>query len=218
MVRRLINITIFASILFCFLGCANVDPSIFKSQKKVERNILPLELHFTTDELVSPSMFILPNIIEPRKKESWFIIYRESYDDIFSNDSEYYGYVIVSVKRSEFENISYAVISGISLCTLNLLGFPFFSFSAEEDVDLSILDSKKNVIATYSSEGKDTEFAAMYWGYGSPYELSQAVHTKALINAIDSLKDQIGKNASQINEKLLASGPIKEWCPALIFK
>lgn len=71
------------------------------------------------------------------------------------------------------DNYGMCVLSAFTLCTINLLGVPFASNKAVLSVEIQFLDKNNNVIATYQSKDcKSKKYAAMYWGYSEPKEVT----------------------------------------------
>jgi hypothetical protein len=198
-------------------GCASIDPEIFKSQKKIEHYILPLELHIIdTNIKYDYDTRKVENIVNSiRIEEARYILYRDFSKNIFRSSDKKYGYACLEIKRKESLDRTMGIISAFTLLTINLFGFPMVAEKAEIEFELNLLNSQKQLIYHCTAKGEDTEYGALFWGYtvaGSSdvdTQIQQITNTKALQQALDSLKEQLEKDAEQINKKFLAAGPIE---------
>ena len=61
----------------------------------------------------------------------------------------------------------YAVLSGLSLLTLNFFGLPFGGEKVNMQIAVDVYDKNNNLVATYKSQPhKNKAYMACYWGYG----------------------------------------------------
>lgn len=173
---------------------------------------MPLEIHIL-DNMASASGVGRHSSTDLPSQEGGYITHREFFRNVFAADSQTYGYRLMQLELRDFYNILYSIISGCTLCSINLIGFPDGLFTVSMDLDFSTMDARRNVIAEYSVKGRGSAHEAICWGCGRG-ELMQVCHTKALHDAVDALKDQIATDSSRINEQLRENGPIHSKTPA----
>jgi hypothetical protein len=109
-----------------------------------------------------------------------------------------------------FKMFLYFIPSVSTVFLINFLGFPVGCLSTELQLELSIQDRNGKEIAKYSSTGKGSGYAAMYWGYnmtrgGVPYsysDTSRASYLNALRQSVGSLLEKVNKDAPSLMNKL----------------
>lgn len=122
-------------------------------------------------------------------------------------------------KVHELTWLPFVVPSVLSLCTLNLLGYPLAMQSAEVKLAIRILDARGQEIGVYAGEGSTSEFSAFYWGWGvwAPnfraasmtvagsrelFSLSRATVALATTTALDSAVAKIADDADRLRAVL----------------
>ncbi|PKN80909.1 MAG: hypothetical protein CVU48_00365 [Candidatus Cloacimonetes bacterium HGW-Cloacimonetes-1] len=105
----------------------------------------------------------------------------------------------------------------ITFCTSPLFGIPYMAYTAEMPIKASVYDSTGKLIKEYHNVGKKTGYSAYYWGYhynvfkqptlaptggifGQP--VFRDAHSKALINAIDNVLQDIVNDRQAIENGL----------------
>lgn len=126
-------------------------------------------------------------------------IYLQNMSQICNTIGEKKGRVVCRLfYGKQKDNYGMCFVSALTLCTINLLGVPFASNKAVMSVELQFLDINNNVLAVYhSNEFKSKKYAAMYWGYAEPKEVTVPEAFKACLhdinqkiyNDINKLKD-----------------------------
>jgi len=149
--------TIACILILCY-GCATINPSVFNPTEKVRETILPLEVHIldlnTTEEFFGGQTKLLS---DERILEARYLIYKEFKNNIFSASDKKYGYAFCKIKRDAGINFAWLVPFASTIGLLGLLGFPAHSQTAEVEVELSIFNANKDVIAMDTATGDDTQ-------------------------------------------------------------
>ena len=208
--------------IFLLAGCRSVSPKMFAAERYTSKTLLPLDLHVFEEppvETLSEAP-VVNGTTEIRELESRIMIVKEFRDNFFANSDETHGHAVFRIRRNcsaRLGSVLYVPISAISLCSINLLGFPIASQGTTMSIDLEIWDASRNLISKYEATGKGRAYSAAYWGYGcvgasntsQNGPVNQAAHTKALMKAISSLKHKIKmSDIPTINKRLLAVGPV----------
>lgn len=107
----------------------------------------------------------------------------------------------------------------LTLGTVNMLGFPFMEYEGVVEVELEIVNARKQSLAKYTARGTGTAFAACYWGYshvGDPSESDypglkgkkrhipavRAALVLALADALNNIANQIKADSSTLVPRL----------------
>ena len=120
------------------------------------------------------------------------------YNNIITKIGEKKGAVVCRlVAGKDKPNYGFAVLSGVTLCIPNLFGMPFASNATTMVVEMDFLDANNNVVATYQSKQyKVKKYAAMYWGYDDPSEVTIAETFKLCLEDINA---QIKSDYAQLS-------------------
>ncbi|MCU0848770.1 MAG: hypothetical protein MUD12_12865 [Spirochaetes bacterium] len=106
------------------------------------------------------------------------------------------AYLSVLVRNVEYEfNGLWMWLSG-GLIVGYFFGIPATSMTYTVEMEAAVMNRQGRVLKTYSTVAEDTEYAAFYWGY---YDPAQVAYTKALIKACDGIREQLTKDAANIN-------------------
>lgn len=112
------------------------------------------------------------------------------------------GYITLRLNsRVEDKSILMAVLNGLTLCTLNLIGVPNNYRSEELDIDVSIYNKQKTLIKEYTVIAKDTELRALYYGY-TKSTASRKAAAWALKRALKEIREQINRDRDELVSKL----------------
>ncbi len=156
-------------------------------------------------------------LLDKRVQQAVVIFEREISDNICEPVGRKYGLAICRIANREASlGWGWLIPSGLTLFTINLFGFPAVSQTTELDVEVEILDANHNRIAKYSAIAKDTKYSALYWGYPFPRKphidydntLTRMTSASALRAAMQDIKKQIHRDASEIRGKLIAAGEL----------
>ena len=120
------------------------------------------------------------------------------YNNLITKIGEKRGTVVCRlVSGKDKPNYGFTVLSGFTLCIPNLFGMPFASTTTNMVVEMDFIDANNNIVATYQSkEHKVKKYAAMYWGYDDPSEVTIAETFKLCLEDINT---QIKSDYAQLN-------------------
>ena len=95
------------------------------------------------------------------------------YREVEKNISDYYtpkaGYIKLNyVSTQTGSGNGWTFFSIIPPFVLNLFGMPMSSATYETEMEVRILDNDCNPVKIYRETAEETEYMAMWWGYGSP--------------------------------------------------
>ena len=96
--------------------------------------------------------------------------------------------------------IWWLIPSTLTLCTVNLLGMPFWTEKHKLQIEVSIYDRNNNRIRRYTSKFReDKSYVALYYGYASPLQKSsRLIFTKCM----EDIKHQIAMDYNILNDAL----------------
>lgn len=120
------------------------------------------------------------------------------YNNIINKVGEKKGKVVCRmVTGKDNSNYGFTILSAVTLCVPNLFGMPFASNATTMMVEIDFMDANNNVVATYqSNQHKVKKYAAMYWGYDDPSEVTIAETFKLCLS---DLNVQIKNDFAQLN-------------------
>ncbi|HEX7413141.1 MAG TPA: hypothetical protein VF411_03765 [Bacteroidia bacterium] len=131
-------------------------------------------------------------------------------ENITNPIGERYGYAQfkIVVAQSGLHGTGLYLLSVLTLGVPNLFGMPLFIAKTNLEVDLEILNSKREIVALYKAEGNAKCPVAMYYGYRmmSAPRMTNILSVKM---ALKSINEQIEKDAPMLRMKLIESGAIK---------
>ena len=217
-----VNLFIVAAILTLFAivsGCRSVNTSLLRPKTKIEK-LLPVltpvfdDLSFsrrfvsliatgvgtaTTGESVTYSM---PTYYNPNVSNFFSIFQRNVEDNICVSDlSKPKGSIKCSLIDA-YGNMKtgWAILSVCLLCIPNLFGLPLLGIENELQIEVSIFDSKNDLVGRYRSDlYKEKSYFAMYWGYNAPEIRNNIV---AFTKCMEEIKHQIEKDYDRLNAAL----------------
>lgn len=133
---------------------------------------------------------------------------REVKDNIANSLGEKYGYVTFKITTGGgrvSDGLSY--VSGLMLGIPNLFGMSFGNAKTSLEIEVEVLDSKKNAIGRYSAIGYAKEPIAMWRGYNQQTALRKS-NIEAIKMAMTAIKNKINSEYKTLNKKLLESGTL----------
>jgi len=151
-----------------------------------------------------------------RIEDAFKIVDKEFENNICENFvDKFYGKVTcIIINDDNTANGWWLIPSVASLFTINFLGFPVASQSTDVEVYLQIYDCEDNLVSKYSASGEGIAYSAMYWGYsaigagrtvGDDMSISRAAHVKAVVSALEKIKEQIKNDALIIRQRLITA-------------
>lgn len=180
-------------------NCRSFDMTLLERQSKLDASVPHLEI--AVDEKSISTCFPF------RTKGITRIIQRGLHSE--SHGREPLGYLSVIARRVHGSPGWYFdTISILTFGFINLAGFPFASQSWTVELEARIYTLSQRPVKTYSFTSSDTEFGALYWGFVSSSnteadsELRETAYLKALLNALEKLRQSIAQDASMLVKEL----------------
>ena len=132
-------------------------------------------------------------------------------EEVASNLTEQYGtqYGYISFKVRTLDlGFSFAFLfpTFFSLGTLNLLGMPLTSYVREIELEVELIDSKRQLLKKYSAKSRVRVYSACYWGYRERFA-AMKIYPDAFNGAMAQIRAEVKKDAKYLREKLLEAGP-----------
>lgn len=126
-------------------------------------------------------------------------------------DSVQYGYAKLVVTQAEVARTGRALqaFQMLTLMTPSLLGMPLEWYRTNLTAEVQIIDSRGDIIATYTGTGHSKVRVAMYHGF-SQTEAARISDVQALRLALDQIRPRLDAAADSLRRKLAAAGPVKE--------
>lgn len=112
------------------------------------------------------------------------------------------GYIFLKLGyRGEDSSFILPITSALSLFTLNFVGYPGNKVTQSLEVEVEILNNKKELIKRYVENVNDYGYVAMYWGY-SGQTIRRKVAADNIKQALDKIKNRINDDAVVIKKSL----------------
>ncbi|MBN2709510.1 MAG: hypothetical protein JXR46_10745 [Calditrichaceae bacterium] len=192
-------LTIFLCLLI-FTGCASFNPQNFSLGVNTEKKLPDLNFNY-------------------EKNKNYSKLLNEFASQVCANSSNEYGEkygsadlkVLYLKEKRNAANVGWMLPSLLTACTLNLLGFPIFSYKAECQVSLVIYDAENNIQKNYQSKATGTVYNAFYWGYSLMSEdRINAANFKAIDNALHEINSNLEQDNFELANNLTSTGKIQE--------
>ena len=85
--------------------------------------------------------------------------------------------------------------------TLNVVGFPANELTESLEVEVQIMNNKKEVIGRYVENVTNSNYLAMYWGYNWP-GLYRKVAADNIKTALEKIRIKINNDSTRLNKQL----------------
>lgn len=136
------------------------------------------------------------------------------YREVEKNISDYYtpkaGYIKLNyVSTQTGSGNGWTFFSIIPPFVLNLFGMPMSSATYETEMEVRILDNDCNPVKIYHETAEETEYMAMWWGYGSPDYKTKASLSSYKV-AFEKIKQKIAKDRDLIESRLKSKAEDKK--------
>ena len=103
--------------------------------------------------------------------------------------------------RGSEDSFIYPLTSTLSLFTLNLVGFPWTELEESLEVEVQIMNNKKEIISRYTENVFSSNYVAMWWGYDENV-VYRKVAADNIKQALERIRNKINTEASILNKKL----------------
>lgn len=112
------------------------------------------------------------------------------------------GYISLKLGyRGSDKSIIYPLTSIVSMFTLNVVGFPANELTESLEVEVQIMNNKKEVIGRYVENVTNSNYLAMYWGYNWP-GLYRKVAADNIKTALEKIRIKINNDSTRLNKQL----------------
>lgn len=185
-------------VLTCsMLYCKSFDNGIYSRKETFHRDVKPLRVIVNTASIER----CLKVNDERNFDQNDFVGVIKNH---LSNDAEPGNYHLsIIIRKAEAGNgVLGSIGFAINICTLSipaLLGMPYFSKYCIVEMEAAIISPGGRILKTYTVEGSDTEYMAIWWGYTPPDEFKTA-RMRALTNACRELRIQMKNDAANISK------------------
>jgi hypothetical protein len=214
-------------LLFSLSGCAALSPSTLRSQGANE-NLLPpltpvLDVHSfgsvfpiqtttgggTVTVPVGTTGYSISSTVPRQTFSSWelnelSIMFAHEVENNISAPlytGEVKGAIMVRLATGEndlWRHMWMPVVSGLTLMTVNLFGFPLGAHTIGFQIEVSIHDNTGNIIGKYTSDyHAETSYAAFYWGY-KPRDIAKRSLRLVYTECMTDIKRQIANDYDRL--------------------
>ena len=205
-------------IIIILTGCAPYQPRSFLSDKLIDNRIPALEVgKIPVDFKYSEGTF---KMFRVTCYEEWSdFIRQEFWNRVCEPDTvEKHGYLTWKIDSKIKVNWGWSLISFLSLFSINCIGVPVSSQTADVTLEVTIYDTNRLPVTEYSARAKSTAYAAMWWGYSGVGAVTRndgvvimrASNLKAISKALDEIILKIQDDSKTIRNKLLDTAEINK--------
>ena len=130
------------------------------------------------------------------------IFEREVEENITLGEGEKRGYISFRVTYVQLDNSTgLRALSMATLGLLNAVGLPMDKFTQTMEVEIEIMNKKRDVVKRYTQVVETSAYRAYYWGYKRK-DINRKVSADNVKEALRIIREKINKDASEILERL----------------
>ena len=127
---------------------------------------------------------------------------KEIKENISTPYGEKKGYITLKLGyRGSERSFILPFVSLLSLWTLNFIGFPYDELSESLEIEVQIMNNKREVIRRYVENVQNENFVAMYWGYNE-ITINRKVAADNIKQALENIRRRINTEAEEIKKSL----------------
>jgi len=200
-IKKPISVLLVFAIAVIPLSCKSLDPKLLEQTASFDKGVTPMRVVINTDSINST---FHENIEFPSvpccsfdERVQIYKILRQKL--IFDRDTGS-TYLSILIRKVELNWASaWSIASGMSLFLFNFFGMPIRRDMVTIDMEAAIMAPTNKIIKIYKTQGRDTEYVALYWGYsgGESYKLA---YMRALQAGCADLRKQIEADRENINK------------------
>ncbi len=126
----------------------------------------------------------------------------DMYNNFVENNGKPVGRIVCRAVSgsSKTRFVGLSILSGLTLCTLNLFGMPFGFTKSKMSIACDIYDENDNLLASYiSAEHSVKKYAAMYYGY---YDWEIVAPAESFRLCIEDINRMISANYKYLLDNL----------------
>ncbi|MFP4664660.1 MAG: hypothetical protein ACLFM1_09560 [Bacteroidales bacterium] len=193
---------IFFSSMLLLIGCRSYHPMMMEPETDPIDPKLPAMQLYSGDEYQN-------QLID---REEFHMFREEMETNIMNPYGDKYGSAFYSSRILKSNGgWGWFLASGLTLYTINLLGFPMMLESKEVEVEVRIVDLQGRLIGKYSGRGKGQATYALYFGYDVNSAYRKILNETVGI-ALEKVREKIRADSERLRTKLLESEavPVEE--------
>lgn len=139
---------------------------------------------------------------DARVNDTINIFNKEVRENIMEQYGAKKGFVVLRLGyRGEEGSFIYPLASLLSFGGLNLIGFPKREVAETLEVEVQIVNNKKEVIGRYVENVNNKDYVAMWWGYNN-LSADRKVAANNLKDALEKIRHRINQDASRLKKNL----------------
>lgn len=183
-----------AAVVVCLLsGCVTFKPSMLK----VEDAPIPEKLHKLA--VITPSAQV-GNVRTIKSQNYDFTLFQRELETNMMERGigENFGTIeMVLITQQPQWGLGLTLASGLTCCTLNLLGFPILRTKITNEYEFRIYDINDNEIAKYNYSAQAKSVNGLY--YGKSYDV---LLVEVVKQVLENFKSDLMRDAASINRHL----------------
>jgi len=138
---------------------------------------------------------------DPRVSDIINILNKEVKDNITTPYGEKKGYISLSLGYRGRSGTICPVISALTLFTINVIGFPFDKETQSLEVEVQIMNRKREVIRRYKENVLNSDYSAMWYGYDIQ-TLQRKLAADNIKEALKKIRYRIKDDAIELKKEL----------------
>jgi hypothetical protein len=112
------------------------------------------------------------------------------------------GFLVLHTRRvSARSGLGYALVSGATLGGLNLFGFPFARYQYVVDVQLEVLNARRELVGSYRGQGQAKALGSLYskTNYAQP---DRVLYLQCVRQGLDQILPQLQPEVARLRAAL----------------
>ncbi len=139
---------------------------------------------------------------DTRVKDVIYLFDKEVTENITNPYGKKKGYIALKLGyRETNQQWWYQIPSILSLFSLNVLGFPWNNVNETLEIEVRVMNNKKEMLARYVENVESADYVAVWWGYDE-----RTIYRKVAVDnvkkAMEKIRKRIAKDAPKLKEKL----------------
>lgn len=171
---------------FGLAGCRAFDPALLNPTAET----LPVRLPTLTPE-VQTQRLLLTSDPEAVPADVRTLFERETREVLTEPYGPSQGFLVLRTRRvSARAGLGYALVSGFTIGGLNLFGFPWAKYRYVVDVQLDVLNPRRELLGSYRGQGKAQATGSLYsaTNYAQP---DRVLYLQCVRQGFDQLMPQL---------------------------
>jgi len=183
------------STVIMMIGCRSYQPIMMEPETDPINPQLPALQLYSGDEY--QNQFIA--------RDEFHMFREEMETNIINPYGDKYGSAFYSSRTLDSnDGWGWFLASGMTLYTINLVGFPLMVMSREVEVEVRILDLQGRLIGAYTGTGKGRATLALYYGYDE-LSIRRKILDESVGQALEVVREKIDADSERLKTQLLES-------------